>query len=92
MACAEWFHQHDLAAVATDTIAFEVWPLERKGLVFPLHLLDLVEMGMLQGQNFHLEALAEDCRIDGRYTFLLEASPLPFERGLGSPVNPVAVK
>jgi kynurenine formamidase len=92
MACARWFHERDLAAVATDTIAFEVWPLEVKGLVFPLHLLDLVEMGMPQGQNFHLEALSRDCAADGRFTFLLEASPLPFVRGLGSPVNPVAVK
>ncbi|MEX2459319.1 MAG: cyclase family protein [Actinomycetota bacterium] len=92
MACAEWFHERDLAAVATDTIAFEVWPGETKGLVLPLHVLDLVEMGMTQGQNFDLEALAADCADDGRYAFLLEASPLPFVRALGSPVNPVAVK
>ncbi|MCA1727536.1 MAG: cyclase family protein [Actinobacteria bacterium] len=92
MECAGWFHERDLAAVATDTIAFEVWPLERKGVVFPLHLLDLVEMGMMQGQNFHLEGLAGDCDADGRYEFLLEASPLPFARGLGGPVHPVAVK
>ncbi len=92
ISCAEWFRAHDVAAVATDTIAFEVWPCEDRRVLFPLHVLDLVEMGLTQGQNFDLEALAEDCAEDGRYAFLLEASPLPFDRGLGSPVNPVAVK
>jgi kynurenine formamidase len=92
MDCARWFHSHDVAAVATDTIAFEVWPCERKGLLFPVHLLDLVEMGMTQGQNFDLEALASDCAADGVCEFLLSASPEPFVRGLGSPVNPVAIK
>jgi len=92
MAAAGWFRERDIAAVATDTIAFEVWPLERKDLIFPVHLLDLVEMGLTQGQNFDLEALSEDCATDGVHEFLLSASPEPFDRGLGSPVNPVAVK
>jgi kynurenine formamidase len=92
VAAATWFRERDIAAVATDSIAFEVWPLEQKGLIFPVHLLDLVEMGLTQGQNFDLEALSEDCVGDGVYDFLLSASPEPFERGLGSPVNPIAVK
>ena len=87
MACAGWFREHDVAAVATDTIAFEVWPVERRDTLFPLHLLDLVEMGLTQGQNFDLEDLAEA----GATAFLLEASPQPFVRALGSPVNPVAI-
>jgi kynurenine formamidase len=92
MACALWFHDRDVAAVATDNMTFEVYPGERKDCLFPLHLLDLVEMGMLQGQNFDLEELAVDCANDGVYRFLLEASPEPFVAGLGGPVNPVAVK
>lgn len=92
VAAAAWFRERDLAAVATDTITFEVWPCERRELVFPVHLLDLVEIGLTQGQNFDLEALAEDCAADGVYEFFLGASPLPFVRGLGSPVNPVAIK
>lgn len=92
MAAVEWFHDHDVAAVATDTYAFEVWPPEREDCVLPVHLLDLVEMGMTQGQNFDLEELAADCADDGIYEFFLEASPEPFVMGLGSPVNPVAIK
>jgi kynurenine formamidase len=92
MACALWFREHDIAAVASDTVLLEVWPPERKDLPIPVHMLDLVDMGLTQGQNFDLEALATDCAADGRFSFLLEASPEPFERGLGAPVNPVAIK
>ena len=52
----------------------------------------LVDMGMTQGQNWVLDTLAEDCAADGQYTFLLEASPQPVVGGVGSPVNPIAVK
>jgi kynurenine formamidase len=92
MATVQWFRDHDVAAVATDTVSFEVYPGERDDLVFPVHLLHLRDMGMTQGQNFDLEALAADCADDGVYQFLLEASPLPFTGAVGSPVNPVAVK
>jgi hypothetical protein len=61
-------------------------------VLFPAHLLDLVELGLTQGQNFDLEALADDCATDGRYSFLLEASPIPFTGAVGAPVNPVAIK
>lgn len=92
MASVVWFRERDVAAVATDNLTFEVYPGERDDVAFPVHLLDLVEMGLTQGQNFDLEALAADCAGDGVYTFLIEASPLPFVRGLGSPVVPVAIK
>ena len=90
--CALWFHERDVAAVATDTLAFEVWPLERKDVLFPVHLLDLVEMGMLQGQNFNMEELSAACADDGAYDFFLSATPEPFVRGLGGPVAPVAIR
>jgi len=92
MMTAEWFRLHDVAAVATDSLTFEVFPSERADCLLPVHLLHLVEMGMTQGQNFDLEALSEDCAGDGVYRFFLDASPQPFVGGLGTPVNPVAVK
>jgi kynurenine formamidase len=88
----EWFRWRDVAAVATDTVALEVYPCEDPAVLFPVHLLHLRDMGMTQGQNFDLEALAEDCSADGVYDFLLSASPEPFTGGVGAPVNPVAVK
>jgi kynurenine formamidase len=89
---AEWFWSHDVAAVATDTLVFEVFPCQYDDIYLPVHLLHLVEMGMTQGQNWVLDDLAAHCAVDGQYTFLLDATPLPFTNGLGSPLNPVALK
>jgi kynurenine formamidase len=89
---AIWFREHDVAAVATDTLIFEVYPEEDPSVVLPVHRLHLVEMGMTQGQNWVLDGLADDCAADGVYEFLLEASPLPFTDACGSPVAPVAIK
>lgn len=92
MMTVPWFRERDVAAVATDTLTFEVYPPEVEGLMLPVHLLHLVEMGMTQGQNFDLEALAADCAADGVYECFLDATPQPFVGGLGTPVNPVAIK
>ncbi len=92
MATAEWFQRLDVAAVATDTMVLEVYPCEDPDLYLPVHLLHLVEMGMTQGQNWFLDELADACAADGRYGFLLDATPLPFTNALGSPVNPVALR
>jgi kynurenine formamidase len=92
MSTAGWFRDRDVAAVATDTLPLEVFPGEEDGTFLPVHLLHLVEMGMTQGQNWVLDDLADDCAEDGIYTFLLDASPLPFVDGTGSPINPVALK
>jgi kynurenine formamidase len=89
---AEWFRAHDVAAVATDTLVFEVFPTQYEDIYLPVHLLHLVEMGLTQGQNFVLDPLAEACAADGRYSFLLDATPLPLTAGLGSPLNPVALR
>ncbi|MGH9193811.1 MAG: cyclase family protein [Acidimicrobiales bacterium] len=89
----EWFRDHDVAAVATDNITFEYLDVDKHpDLLLVVHLLHLVEMGLTQGQNFDLEALADDCADDGVYEFLFEGSPEPFVNGLGAPVNPIVVK
>ncbi|MGW0555668.1 cyclase family protein [Streptomyces sp. NPDC002926] len=87
----EWFHTHDVAAVANDTLTFEIFPPEIENLWLPVHALDLVEMGMLQGQNWNLEKLSTACAEVGRYAFLLSAMPEPFVGGTGTPVAPVAI-
>lgn len=87
----EWFHARDVAAVANDTLTFEIFPPEIEGLWLPVHALDLVEMGMLQGQNWNLEELSTACGQLGRHAFLLSAMPEPFVGGTGTPVAPVAI-
>lgn len=56
-----------------------------------MHALDLVEMGMLQGQNWNLEELSTACAQERRYAFWLSAMPEPFVGATGTPVAPVAV-
>jgi kynurenine formamidase len=92
MKTVPWFREHDVAAVATDSMTYEVYPSERDDCVLPVHLLQLVDMGMTQGQNFVLEDLAADCADDGVYEFFLEASPERVVGGTGTPVNPIAIK
>ncbi|AGF64162.1 hypothetical protein SHJGH_4498 [Streptomyces hygroscopicus subsp. jinggangensis TL01] len=89
--CPEWFHARDVAAVANDTLTFEVFPPEIEDLWLPVHALHLVEMGMLQGRNWNLEELSTACGGTGRYTFLLSAMPEPFVGATGTPVAPVAI-
>jgi kynurenine formamidase len=88
----QWFRDHDVAAVATDNLSFEVFPGEIDDLFLPVHMIHIVEMGLVQGQNFDLEKLAGDCADDGRYAFLLVATPEPIVHAAGAPTTPVAVK
>jgi kynurenine formamidase len=89
--CAGWLHRHQAAAVAADNMTVEVMPAE-DGVFLLFHMLALRDMGMMLGEMWDLEALSEDCAEDGRYDFLLSAAPLNITGGVGSPVNPVAVK
>jgi kynurenine formamidase len=87
-----WLRDHDVAAVATDTLVFEVWPCEDPAVLLPVHMIHLRDMGLVQGQLWALDELAADCAADGQHDFLLCATPLPLTGGLGGPVAPTAVK
>ncbi|HEX2738511.1 MAG TPA: cyclase family protein, partial [Acidimicrobiia bacterium] len=88
----EWFHDREVAAVATDTLVFEVWPGEDAAALLPVHMIDLRDMGLVQGQLWTLDALAADCARDGVYECLLTATPLPITGAVGGAVAPTAVK
>ena len=88
----EWLHDHDVAAVATDTMTFECYPCEDPRVFMPVHMIQLRDMGLAQGQNWHLDDLAADCAADAQYDFLLVAPPLPLTGAVGAPVVPVAIK
>jgi kynurenine formamidase len=89
---APWIFDRELAAIATDTWGMEVLPNQTPDVFQPLHIILLVHTGLLIGEIFDLEALADDCAADGRYEFLLAAAPLPITGAVGSPVNPLAIK
>jgi kynurenine formamidase len=88
----EWLHDMEVAAIATDTLVFEVWPCEDPAVLLPVHMIDLRDMGLVQGQLWNLDDLAADCARDGRYTFLLAATPLPITGAVGGAVAPTATK
>jgi kynurenine formamidase len=93
---AGWLHRTEIAAIATDTWGFEVRPNEFPDAFQPLHQVVIPNMGLLVGEMWDLDALAEDCAPenggDGVYEFLLAAPPLKVTGAVGAPLNPVAVK
>jgi kynurenine formamidase len=88
----EWLHDHDIAAVASDTRRVELRGSAQRGVNAPFHLIALVHMGLLVGEIFDLDALADACARDGTYDFLFVAPPLPVTGAVGSPVNPYAIR
>lgn len=92
LTCAEWLATHEIAGYATDTWGTEVIPNETPDVFQPLHCVAIVNMGMLVGEIFTLEELAEDCAADGVYEFMFVAPPLTITGAVGSPINPQAIK
>jgi kynurenine formamidase len=56
-----------------------------------LHQLALVAMGVSIFDNLDFERAAEQAKRLNRYEFLFMAAPLRIEKGMGSPLNPLAV-
>lgn len=79
------------AAVAGDTLAFEVYPA-LPGMAPFMHETILALWGMPIGEMFYLEALADACAQDGRYEFFLTSAPLNKLGGVASPPNALAIK
>jgi kynurenine formamidase len=87
----EWLHDHQVAAVVSDTWGVEVRPNEID-FFQPFHVVALAHMGLAFGEIFDLESLAADCAADGVYEFQFVASPLPITGAVGSPVSALAIK
>jgi kynurenine formamidase len=92
LASVEWLHAREVAAVATDTNAVEVIPFEDQSAPLPVHLLCIRDMGLTLGEMFVLDELAEACAADGSWQFLFSAPALKVAGGVGSPLNPLAIK
>jgi kynurenine formamidase len=85
----EFLWDQRVAAVATDTVTVEVWPMTPGQ---PALHWAIARLGLTIGEMFDLEALAEDCARDGRYTGFFTSSPLNLRGGVGSPPNALVVK
>jgi len=90
----EWLHRNRIAAIAVDNLAVEVRPSEFPDLKLstPFHLVAIRDMGLTLGEIFNFEALAASCQQDGIYEFMFSGTPLPITGGVGSPLNPIAIK
>lgn len=90
--CCEWLHTREVAAVCSDNWAIEVLPGENPDATLQVHMILIRDMGMTLGEILDLEALAADCASDGVYEFMFCAPPLKVTKGVGSPINPLAMK
>ncbi|MEZ5320927.1 MAG: cyclase family protein [Microthrixaceae bacterium] len=92
--CVEWMSRHDVAGAFIDSYTYEVMPPESGNWddLCCVHMVQLRDMGLLQGQNWNFEELAADCAADGVAEFLLVATPEPLVGATSAPVAPVAVK
>ena len=89
---AEWIHQMEIAAICTDTWGCEVRPNETNDAQQPWHWVVIPKIGITMGEIFYLRDLAADCAADKVYEFFFCAPPLPVTGGVGSPINPMAIK
>lgn len=89
---AEWLHRRQIAAVAADNTQVEPDAGEPDSVPLGFHCLAIRDMGMMLGELWNLEELAEDCASDGVYDFQLVAPPLRVTGAVGTPLNPVAIK
>lgn len=103
-----WLWDHRFAVVAADNVAVEAWPArpespfateaERRGDIPAtphtglIHRVLIPLLGMVLGELWALDDLAERCAADGRWDCLVVASPLNLVGGAGSPANAVAIR
>ena len=69
----------------------DVSPSGVGNISLPLHSLALVSLGVSIFDNLDFTEVAELAKQLGRYEFLFMASPLRIQKGMGSPLNPIAM-
>lgn len=88
METVRWLYDRHFAAVASDTLSFEVWPYP-KGCC--LHEWLLCQWGTPLGELWDLEKLSCICADLGKWSFFLTSAPLHIKGGIGSPPGAIAV-
>jgi kynurenine formamidase len=94
-AVGEYLWDTHAAAIASDTFAVEVWPIDPSPAAHPfgfLHHLLIGQFGMALGELWWLTDLAASCADDGVYESFLVSVPLNAPGGIGSPANAMAIK
>ncbi len=87
---AYFLKDRDVAMIGHD-MWNDVAPSGIEGVFLPLHSLALVSLGVSIFDNLDFTRLAQVASELGRYEFLFMAAPLRIEKGMGSPLNPLAL-
>ena len=69
----------------------ETVPSNVEGIIYPVHALQIVAMGMVCADSLQFEELVQVCEAEGRWDFLVMAAPLRLPGGTGSLFNPLAI-
>ncbi|KXJ90656.1 hypothetical protein Micbo1qcDRAFT_184043 [Microdochium bolleyi] len=83
----KWIWEN-FSAVAGDQPAFEAWPFKGAD---SLHTACLASWGCPIGELFNLEALAEQCKKEKRWSFFLTSEPCNVPGAVASPPNALAI-
>ncbi|MFC8181704.1 cyclase family protein [Rhodococcus sp. NPDC057297] len=87
----DWFQRMEIPNLVTDTIANEL-SFYPGGLQLPLHCALMRNLGVTFTELCQLDALADACAADKRWSFLYTAAPLKISGASGAPVNPVVIR
>lgn len=83
---AEWLAAREILATGSDTIAFEMRPVNQSALA--AHAILIARNGIYIMEMVNCEEIARD----QVYTFLFVALPLKIKGATGSPIRPIAIR
>ena len=81
---AQWAGEREVVLLGADNSAVEIFPT---AAYLPVHQEFIRDQGGYLLELLYLDELARD-RV---YEFMLVVAPLRIDRGLGSPINPIAL-
>ena len=85
----DWLWDSHVCCICADNPAVEAWPA--RDISHSLHRAAIPLLGLLLGELFDLDAVAEFCAAQGRWEMMLAAAPLHAPSLRGSPANAVAL-
>ncbi len=86
LSAVAWLHSHDVSIYLGD-----VGDPRPPTFPMPLHQVALARLGLPLVDAAALDDLAEACRTEQRYTFMLVLAPPPITGTTGLAVNPIAI-
>lgn len=89
----DWMARNQVAGAVTDNYAYEVFPPSMPDWsdCLAVHMIQVRDMGLIQGQNWNLEELSKACEERDSGAFMLVAVPEPLKGAASTPVAPVAI-